>query len=267
MTRKPSRTRSVLTWSGLVLLTIYVILAVATASPLRALWEELAGVVVVWMLYAVRFTFDNPRALEPEVLAFALADRFNPPSPGAIVFTGSSTIGHWSSLQADMAPLLVLNRGLNGAQIHQITFHADRIILPYRPRAVVLYAGENDIAGLLWSVRKTPEQVLIAFREFCEKIHASLPEIPIYFIAIKPARSRMQAGPAFVRANRLVREYCESDRRLHFVDVVPALLGPDGQPAAAIFEKDGIHLNEGGYEILTSVVKPALDKAFPACGS
>jgi lysophospholipase L1-like esterase len=238
------------------LLGVYLILAFATSSPLRALALEAVGLLALWAVYVARFTLDDPRALAPEVLWFGAKDRLSRPQGDVTVFTGSSTIAHWSSLQEDMAPLRVLNRGINGARIHQITYYVDRIIIPYRPRAVVLYAGENDISGLLWSAKKTPDEVLSAFRAFCEKIHARLPDVRIHFISIKPPKRRASSGPSFQAANRLVKEHCASERRLHFIDVVPALLDADGQPRGLGW--DGIHLNDEGYRILTSVVRPFL---------
>jgi lysophospholipase L1-like esterase len=242
------------------LLGVYLILAVATSSPLRALELEAVGLLAFWAVYVARFTLDDPRALAPEVLWFRANDRLSRPRGDVIVFTGSSTIAHWSSLQEDMAPMRVLNRGINGARIHQITHYVDRIITDYRPRAVVLYAGENDIAGLLWSPKKTPDEVLSAFRAFCEKIHARLPDVPIHFISIKPPKGRASSAASFQAANRLVKEHCESEKRLQFIDVVPALLDAKGQPRG--FGWDGIHLNDEGYRILTSVVRPYLAGAY-----
>jgi lysophospholipase L1-like esterase len=260
MNRWTSRTRAVTTRAVIGLLGVYFILALATSSPFRALALEAVGLLALWVAYVAKFTLDDPRALEPEVLWFRGKDRLNRPGRDVIVFTGSSTIAHWSSLQEDMAPLRVLNRGINGARIHQIAYYVDQIIIPYRPRAVVLYAGENDISGVLWSAKKTPDEVRSAFRAFCEKIHARLPDVPIYFISIKPPKRRGSSATSFQAANRLVKELCASDGRLHFIDVVPALLGADGQPRG--FGWDGIHLNDEGYRILTSVVRPCLATAY-----
>jgi len=247
------------------LLGVYVFLAVATSSPFRALALEAVGLSVLWALYVARFTLDDPRALAPEVLWFRARDRLSRPRRDVIVFTGSSTIAHWSSLQEDMAPLSVLNRGINGARIDQITHYVDRIIIPHGPQAVVLYAGENDISGVLWSRKKTPAEVLSAFRAFCERIHARLPNVPIHFISIKPPKRRASSAASFEAANELVKRHCASEERLHFIDVAPALLGADGQPRG--FGWDGIHLNEEGYRILTSVVRPSLAAAYLSAAS
>jgi lysophospholipase L1-like esterase len=162
-----------------------------------------------------------------------------------------------------MAPLPVLNRGFGGSQIHQVTHYADRIVWPYRPRAVVFYAGENDIAGVLFSKKKTPREVRDAYKNFCQKIHSQLPEVPIYFISIKPPKARLKFWRAMQEANTLVEDLCASDHRLHFIDVVPAMLDADRNPRRDVFTWDGVHLNQKGYAIWTSVVKPILGEASP----
>lgn len=216
--------------------------------------------------YVVKFSSDDPRIWERDIRRFEREDRQKPAIKDVIVFTGSSSIRYWESLQADMAPLAVINRGFGGSQIHQVTEFAERIVLPYKPTAVVFYAGENDIAGMLFSRRKTASEVRAAFERFCARIHAESPGLPIYFISIKPPKARLRYWPEMQAANRLVAEYCATDPRLHFIDLVPAMLDESGRARSELFRWDGIHLNEKGYAIWTARIKPVLTKApGPAC--
>ena len=80
-----------------------------------------------------------------EMEAFAAQDRAAPQPPCKIVFTGSSSIRFWATLDQDMAPMPVINRGFGGAQISDVNAHFDQVIGRYHPRAVVFYAGENDL--------------------------------------------------------------------------------------------------------------------------
>lgn len=205
----------------------------------------------------------DPTMWEGAIRRFEEKDRRSPPPKGVIVFTGSSSIRFWKSLKEDMAPLPVVNRGFGGSQIHQVTHYADRIVLPYQPRAVVFYAGENDMAGLFFSSKRTPVEIRDAYRKFCQKIHTALPEVPIYYISTKPPKRRLRLWPAMQEANRLVREYCGSDERLRYIDIVPAMLDAAGKPRRDVFKWDGIHLNREGYAIWKSVVRPVLLEAFP----
>jgi hypothetical protein len=84
---------------------------------------------------------------EPAITAFETQDRRQPPKPGQVVFAGSSSIRFWHTLAADMAPIPVLNRGFGGAHLRDVLRYADRIVTPYRPQAVVVYAGENDLGS------------------------------------------------------------------------------------------------------------------------
>src|SRR5579884_12242 len=133
----------------------------------------------------------NPAVWEDAIRAFEAEDRRNPPPAGVLVFTGSSSIRFWETLARDMAPLPVLNRGFGGSRIADVTHYAHRIVTPYRPRAVVFYAGENDIA----LAGRTAEQVRDDFAAFCARVHAALPDVPIYFISIKAPKRRRRFWP------------------------------------------------------------------------
>lgn len=190
-------------------------------------------------------------------------DRRYPPFDRVIVFTGSSSIKNWKTLIEDMSPLKVVNRGFGGSRISDVTHYSDRIVLPYNPTAIIFYAGENDISGLVFSKKKTAEEVFQAFQYFCSKIHVVKPNLPIYFISIKPPKRRKKLWPEMQKANKLIEEYCASGRRLHYIDIVTPMMDSLGFPREDLFKWDGIHMNEKGYEIWTSVIKPILLETFP----
>ncbi len=191
---------------------------------------------------------------------FLRQDKRNPPTANAILFTGSSSIRFWDSLERDMAPFPVINRGFGGSMIHQGLHYVDEIVLPYQPAAIFLYAGENDIAGLLFTRRHSADEVCENFQMFYQHIHQEQPDTPIYYISIKPAKRRQQYWPEMQRANRLIRAFCDSDRRLRYIDIVPAMLDSAGHVRSELFKFDGIHLNEQGYAIWTRVIRPYLEE-------
>jgi lysophospholipase L1-like esterase len=219
-------------------------------------------IVLVTARFLIRHRKGDPKIWDRAIRRFETNDRRRLPPEGVIVFTGSSSIRFWKTLQTDMAPLSVVNRGFGGAQIHDVTHYVRRIVTPYKPRAVVFYAGENDMAGMLFSKSKTAEEILAAFEDFCRTVHSDLPNVPIYFIAIKPPKLRRKHWPAMQIANRLIQQHCASDARLHFLDIVPAMLDQYAKPRLDVFKWDGIHLNETGYAIWTSAIKPTLIRAF-----
>jgi lysophospholipase L1-like esterase len=198
---------------------------------------------------------DKADAWDWSIAEFEAQDRLHPPPSDAIVFTGSSSITFWKSLKQDMSPLPVINRGFGGSKIHQVAHYADRIVIPYRPRAVVLFAGTNDIAG---SKPKTAQQVFDGYIAFVKAVHAALPQTPIYFISITPTPSRWQLWSIVQEANRLIQTYTKTDRRLHFIELTDAIIGPDGKPDRSLFRIDRLHPNEKGYAVWTRIIKPIL---------
>jgi len=231
------------------------------------IWGFLIAAFVIFVVtFLVRKTIQavrgDPEFWEGEIRRFERQDRRDGPPEGVILFTGSSSIRFWKTLAEDMAPLRVANRGFGGAQIHQVTFYADRIIFPYKPKGIVFYAGENDIAGMKFSKGKSPQELLEAFKEFCETVHGRLPDVSIYFISIKLPKLRLEHWPQMQIANKMIRLYCEKDERLAYIDVVPPMLDEEGRPRKDLFKWDGIHMNPKGYVIWTEVVKPILEEAF-----
>jgi lysophospholipase L1-like esterase len=199
-----------------------------------------------------------------DIAAFEKADRLNPPKPGVIVFVGSSSIRFWKSLSNDMQPLDVINRGFGGSQIDQVNEYAPRIVLAYRPRAVVLYAGDNDLS---WPSSKSPERVSSDFQHFVDVVHTELPETWIYFISIKPSLLRWKNWEKFRKTNELIAAYIQTQPRVQFIDVASAMLDAQGKPRRELFRSDGLHLNAKGYELWTAIVKPILLSRFGAVPS
>ena len=190
---------------------------------------------------------------EKEIVAYERADAARPPAAGGIVFVGSSSIRLWKTLEKDFANLPVINRGFGGSHVADSVRYADRIVLPYRPKTVVLYAGDNDLAG-----GKTPRQVLADFQAFVAKVHEKLPGTRVLFIAIKPSVARWHLAGNIREANALVQRYTRTDDRLGYVDVFTPMLGADGRPRADLLVEDGLHLNADGYALWASIVRPHL---------
>jgi lysophospholipase L1-like esterase len=159
----------------------------------------------------------------------------------------------WKTLEGDFADLTVINRGFGGSTIRDSIRYADRIIIPYEPTRIVVYAGDNDIAQ-----GKTPAQVLGDFKEFVTTVRAKLPEARIDFIAIKPSIRRWGMLERMREANRLVWDYAREQENLGYIDIFTPMLGDDGLPRKELFVEDGLHLNEKGYELWASVVGDVL---------
>ena len=189
---------------------------------------------------------------------FVAEDAANPPAPGQVLCIGSSSMGGWhGTLDEDLAPLPLVKRGFGGSMISDVLHYADRIVLPYKPSAILLYEGDNDVEGGF-----PPAQIAAAYLELVDRVHAELPETRFYILSVKPSPSRWDKWPAMQETNALLAEMCAMDERLVFVDIATPMLGPDGTPRRDIFLDDMLHMNRAGYELWTPVVRAAMAREF-----
>src|SRR5262249_54584384 len=142
--------------------------------------------------------------------------------------------------------------GFGGSHLADSVNFAERIIIPFQPRQVVIYAGGNDL-----NAHKPPELVYGDFVALVTKIHAALPRTRIAYIASAPNPSRWAQVENVKRLNALVEGYCRR-HGFDFINVFPLMLGPDGKPKPDIYVADGLHMNERGYAIWRAAVRPYL---------
>lgn len=191
---------------------------------------------------------------EESIAKFEKADAATPPGHGRILFVGSSSIRIWDT-DRWFPSRGVLNRGFGGSQVSDVNYFAHRIVLKYRPRVIVFYAGDNDI-----NKGKSAERVTKDFQLFGQLIRERLPECHLIYIPIKPSLARWKLWSEMSRANAAIREYLARCDRFHYADIVTPALDEDGRPRPEIFKDDGLHLNDEGYAIWTSVVTRLLDQ-------
>jgi len=191
---------------------------------------------------------------EKDIAAFEAEDKSAPPPLNEIVFVGSSTIRLWKT-SAAFPDLKVINRGFGGSELADSVKYADRIILRYQPRIVVVFAGGNDI-----NAGKTPERVADDFKALVEKIHAALPKTKIYYLSLFPNVKRRAQDEKCVKVNELIEAFIKHDDRLRYVDTASKMRAADGGPRPDLLREDGLHMNEEGYKIWNEIVGPLLRK-------
>jgi lysophospholipase L1-like esterase len=189
-----------------------------------------------------------------EVAAFERTDREHPPPPGGIVVIGSSSIGLWHALESEFPRLPILRRGVGGSTLADCLRFIDSLVLPYAPRLVVIYAGDNDL-----SEGASPEDVLARYLGFVDRVHRASPQTRIAFMSIKASPVRARLMPLMERANALVAAAAHSRPYLSFVDVYHPMLGAHGRPNAALFLADGLHPNAAGYALWKVALGPHLN--------
>lgn len=186
------------------------------------------------------------------ITAFGMADKAEQPKPGGVVFVGSSSIRMWKSLREDFPGTNTVHRGFGGSQLIDSIIYAHHIITPYKPRKVVVYAGDNDV-----NAGKNAHRVLQDFKTLVATIQARVPNAEVGFIAIKPSRARWNLWPEMDRANKMIAEFAKSHPKVAFLDIATPMLGENGgKPAKDWFIKDGLHMTPKGYALWTDIVRP-----------
>ena len=188
---------------------------------------------------------------EPEIRKFEESVRQKPAATGGVLFIGSSSIRLWKDLAEAFPSTKVINRGFGGSEIADSTYYVDRIVTPYQPRMILLYAGDNDIAN-----GKTPHRVLEDYQEFVARVRRKLPTARIAFISIKPSPARWHLINDIRSANEMIKRYAAHGRNLIYIDVFTPMLRSDGKSRQKLFVEAGLHLNKEGYRLWRSVIAP-----------
>lgn len=212
-----------------------------------------ATLIGICLCAALRAQDKPANRFEKEIQAYEAADKENPPPQGAILFTGASSIRLWKTLAQDFPEFKVINRGFGGSQLADNVHFADRIVIPYKPRLIVIQAGGNDL-----NAGKSPEQVLADFKAYVEKVRAKLPETRIAYLNINASPARWAQVEKQKQANQLVKAYIAKGKNLDYIDIFDAMLGPDGKPRDELFVADRLHPSAEGYKVRTSIVLPHL---------
>lgn len=190
---------------------------------------------------------------ENEITGLEKKAAADPVKKRSIVFTGSSSIRLWEGLPTYFPGKKIINHGFGGSQTDEVVHFADRLVTPYKPKQVVIYVGDNDLAS-----GKSPEKVFADFRQLFTRIRESRPKATITFISIKPSPSRKQYYAAIQKTNAYIKDFLENQKKAAFVDIYTPMLGQNGKPKPELFRPDSLHMTQAGYDIWGQVLKPYL---------
>ena len=230
-----------------------------TRKILASILLTLAAMVVIgggWVYATIR-DMSGAEYWEKSIKAFETKDAESPPPKGAVLFVGSSSIVFWRSLAEDFAPIPVINRGFGGSQMNHLNYYRNRIVHKYKPKIIVVYEGDNDIAAGL-----TAGQVLEDYEDFIAYVEDTLPNAKVCFIAIKPSVRREALWPTMSEVNQEMRQRAETQPNLCFFNIGPPMLSETGGPRPELFVSDGLHLNSKGYDIWTETIRPRLKEMW-----
>jgi lysophospholipase L1-like esterase len=191
-----------------------------------------------------------------EIKAFKEKDQLHTPPLHPILFIGSSSVRRWKSVEPVFKDYQVLNRGFGGAKLTDLHYYLNDVVFKYKPRQIILYAGDNDIAfdGV------DAETVFIRFKKIYEAIRQKMPDVPFIYMSIKPSPGRRQILPIQIKSNKLIKDYLQTQKDAQFVDIFPLMLDRTGNASPDIVIADSIHLNQKGYLIWETAIRPYLLK-------
>jgi len=198
---------------------------------------------------------------------YAQADgELGPPKAGEqrVVFMGDSITDGWSLAQYFPAKPYV-NRGISGQTTPQMVIRMRPDVIDLEPKAMVILAGTNDIAGNTGPM--TLKQIEDNYASMAELAHAH--GISVIFASVLPVHDKGQtpqtprrSPEAIGQLNVWLKNYC-AEHKLVYLDYYTHLLGPDGMLRTDL-AADGLHPNAEGYKIMAPLAEQAIEKALGA---
>jgi lysophospholipase L1-like esterase len=175
-----------------------------------------------------------------------------------VVFTGSSSIKMWGDLEERFSSFNIVNAGFGGSHMNELLYWSDKLITKFRPDAVFIYEGDNDIAE-----GKSPELVISQTVELISNLKSSLTDTRYYLISVKPSPSRWQFKSEYETLNQRFKELASLSPEIEYVDVWTPMLTPDGSMVQQdIFLEDDLHMNNAGYDIWEAAIRPHIEQVF-----
>lgn len=190
-----------------------------------------------------------------DIRAYKSQDSISFPQKQAILFIGSSSFTKWKDVQDYFPRHSIVNRAFGGSSLPDVIRYRDEIIFPYQPAQIVIYCGENDIAG---NDSVTGKIVFNRFKTLFQLIRDKLPQVRISYVSMKPSPSRKKYWPEIIRGNGLIKNFLKSKYRTDFIDVYHKMFDKEGNVITNIFVEDSLHMNARGYVIWQKVIEPYL---------
>lgn len=171
-------------------------------------------------------------------------------SKETIVFTGSSSVRMWKSLDSMFPEHQIVNSGFGGSQASDLLVYSEELITDFNPKKVFIYEGDNDV-----NAKKKSREIIKTFEDIIAKVKAQDDQTEIVIIAAKPSISRWKLKRKYKRLNRKLERLAKKNDLLEFADVWTPML--DGRTVKQdIFIEDGLHMNAKGYALWYDVIKP-----------
>ena len=219
--------------------------------------KKIKIVLVVLLWAGILFAQDQKPAFWDDIQAFKKQDSVSFPPKNAILFIGSSSFTMWKDVQQYFPSYRIINRGFGGSSLPDVIRYANDIILPYQPKQIVIYCGENDVAA---SDTVTGKLVFNRFKQLFTIIRNRYPKVKVTYVSMKPSPSRQLLLSKMINGNELIKKYLSSKKRTSYVDVYLEMIDDEGKPRPDLFLDDNLHMNKTGYAIWQKLIEHHLLK-------
>src|SRR5687768_9523511 len=219
--------------------------------------KKIKIVLVVFLWAGILFAQDQKPAFWDDIQAFKKQDSVSFPPKNGILFIGSSSFTMWKDVQQYFPSYTIINRGFGGSLLPDVIRYANDIILPYQPKQIVIYCGENDLAA---SDTVTAKLVFNRFKQLFTIIRNRYPKVKVTYVSMKPSPSRQLLLSKMINGNELIKKYLSSKKRTSYVDVYKEMIDDEGKPRPDLFLDDNLHMNKTGYAIWHKFIEPHLLK-------
>lgn len=206
-------------------------------------------ILALLLFVSTNLLAQNP--FEKEILSYEKQDSLSMPAKGQVLFIGSSSFRLWKTFDADMQGMPpAFNRGFGGSTLADALYYFDRMVVKYKPKWVIMYEGDNDLAK-----GKLPQQIAAEYDEFKARLNKQVPGAKLVFVAARPSLARTALVEKQKELNALIK--AKGD---YFIDMHSPFFLPDGTLMQDIFVADKLHLNEKGYVIFAKQIQDFMIK-------
>ncbi len=192
-----------------------------------------------------------------DILVFSKLDAAQKPQTNSILFVGSSSFTKWQDVGNYFPGYTIINRGFGGSSLPDVIRYTYDIILPYQPKQVVIYCGENDLAS---ADSTSSIEVFNRFKTLFNMIRINLPKTNIAFVSIKPSPVRASIQAKVKESNKLIKAFIATQKNASFINIYEAMLDSQGQMREELYITDRLHMRPEGYKIWQKAILPYLIK-------
>ena len=176
-----------------------------------------------------------------------------------VMLAGSSSIEFWESSKEDLEPIVSYNHGIGGTTIEEWDNKLNqRLVFPYKPKMVVYYVGINNVINS----KQDPDTIWNNLRNFFNHTHEALPNTKVQYIMMNLIPGYKGYFDTINAVNANVVNYQKENTWLTLINPGTALLKENGEPNAAYFRTDGLHLSHYGYVVWGDIIKQSIVKGL-----